>query len=302
VIGMKVVLADGSLIKVGGRVVKNVAGYDLCKLFTGSYGTLGVIVEVNFKLRPRPFQTSTTMAWGDRDKLLAGAQKVIASRLFPVAVELLSPELGYEVAGSEGTGHLLLLRFAGSAIAVAEQTRAAVELLAENVGQALLPVPPASKSDDTIIWGALAALPTQFREDFVWRVNLPPANLGSLLEKLERDAGQPQFRWHAGIGDGRIRVAERLQPAENGSAPYQSDTVRRIEALRQAAQGQGGTLVIEHADTTLKNQIDVWGSFGSTGGLQQRIKEQLDPATRLSPGRFEFGATNRAQPHTAAAG
>ena len=59
VIGMKVVLADGSLIKVGGRVVKNVAGYDLCKLFTGSYGTLGVIVEINFKLRPVPFETST---------------------------------------------------------------------------------------------------------------------------------------------------------------------------------------------------------------------------------------------------
>src|SRR4030095_12784111 len=61
VIGMKVVLADGSLIKVGGRVVKNVAGYDLCKLFTGSYGTLGVIVEINFKLRPLPAVTNTVV-------------------------------------------------------------------------------------------------------------------------------------------------------------------------------------------------------------------------------------------------
>ena len=65
VIGMKIVRADGSLIKMGGRVVKNVAGYDLSKLFTGSYGTLGIIVEVNFKLRPAPFQTRTVFALGD---------------------------------------------------------------------------------------------------------------------------------------------------------------------------------------------------------------------------------------------
>ena len=98
VIGMKVVLADGSLIKVGGRVVKNVAGYDLCKLFTGSYGTLGVIVEVNFKLRPLPFETRTVLAQGSRENLLQNAQRIIASRLFPVAVELLSPTLARDLA------------------------------------------------------------------------------------------------------------------------------------------------------------------------------------------------------------
>jgi glycolate oxidase subunit GlcD len=301
VIGMKVVLADGSLIKVGGRVVKNVAGYDLCKLFTGSYGTLGTIVEVNFKLRPRPFATSTTLAWGARDQLLAGAQQVITSRLFPVAVELLSPKLGDEVMKTAGSGYLLLIRFAGSAIAVAEQSRAAGELLAENVGPAFLPAPLAGKSDDEIIWSTLAASPAQFRDDFVWRVNLPPAALGSFLEKLEQASGKLQLRWHAGIGDGRIRVAERLATAENGAARSKTETVGRIEAFRRAAQIQGGALVIEHAETTLKNQIGVWGSFGSTGGLQQRIKEQLDPAALLSPGRFEFGVTNGLQPPTAAA-
>ena len=62
VIGMKVVLADGSMIKAGGRVVKNVAGYDLCKLFTGSYGSLGIITELNFKLRPRPAREATVIA------------------------------------------------------------------------------------------------------------------------------------------------------------------------------------------------------------------------------------------------
>ena len=70
VIGMRAVLADGKQIKAGGNVVKNVAGYDLCKLFTRSHGTLGIITELNFKLRPLPPETRTIVAKGSRDSLL----------------------------------------------------------------------------------------------------------------------------------------------------------------------------------------------------------------------------------------
>src|SRR5690242_7865875 len=80
VIGMKVVLGDGSLIKAGGRVVKNVAGYDLCKLFTGSFGSLGIITELNFKLRPRPAREVTVIGTGS-------ARAILDARLFPVALE-----------------------------------------------------------------------------------------------------------------------------------------------------------------------------------------------------------------------
>src|SRR5258706_9487886 len=118
VIGMKIVLADGSLIKVGGRVVKNVAGYDLCKLFTGSYGTLGVIVEVNFKLRPVPFETRTILAAGKREDLIENARRVIDARLFPVAVELLSPDLAIHAECAEDSEYVLLIKFAGSKNAV----------------------------------------------------------------------------------------------------------------------------------------------------------------------------------------
>src|SRR6185295_159901 len=93
VIGMKVVMADGSLVKAGSRVVKNVAGYDLCKLFTGSYGSLGIIVEVNFKLRPLPFVTRTMLVSGQPEELLSSAQRIIQTPLFPVGVELMSQNL-----------------------------------------------------------------------------------------------------------------------------------------------------------------------------------------------------------------
>ncbi len=283
VIGMKIVLADGSLIKVGGRVVKNVAGYDLCKLFTGSYGTLGVIVEVNFKLRPLPFKTSTTMAWGTREDLLAGARRVIDAQLFPVAVELLSPRLAYEVEWSEGKNHLLLIRFAGSSTAVVEQTRATGELLKEKDGGKPGPFVP----DDTIIWNTLAGLPLRFPDDVVWRVGLRPEDVGSFLEALDRTrpGHDCESMWQAGVGDGRIRVMDRLQK-ENESDAMDNRTIGRIATFRAEAQDLGGALIIEQAPAEMKHHVNAWGTFGSSAGLMQRVKQQLDPDGILSPGRL----------------
>jgi FAD/FMN-containing dehydrogenase len=297
---MKVVLADGSLIKVGGRVVKNVAGYDLCKLFTGSYGTLGVIVEVNFKLRPLPFETSTTMVWGSREDLLASAQRVIDSRIFPVAVELLSPRLAYEVIWSEGKDHLLLIRFAGSSTAVVEQTRATGELLKERDAGKPGPLVP----DDTIIWNTLASLPWRFREGLVWRVGLRPADVGSFLAKLDQnpDGQSPKSMWQAGVGDGRIRVVERWQHADNELEGSQSESVASIEELRASAQSLGGGLIIEHAPVEIRERVSVWGNFGSSAALMRQVKQQLDPDGILSPGRFEFETTHFSHSRTAAAG
>jgi FAD/FMN-containing dehydrogenase len=82
------------MIKAGGRVVKNVAGYDLCKLFTGSYGSLGIITELNFKLRPRPAREATVIGRGT-------AQDVLEARLFPVAAEIVNDVLHVRFAGNE---------------------------------------------------------------------------------------------------------------------------------------------------------------------------------------------------------
>ena len=129
VIGMKVVLADGSLIKAGGRVVKNVAGYDLCKLFTGSFGSLGIITEVNFKLRPRPEREATVRAPGTTEDL----RKIINARLFPVAAEIIDD--------------MLLVRFAGNQKGVAYQVEQARAIL-KNADLVM---------NDTDLWKTIAA-------------------------------------------------------------------------------------------------------------------------------------------------
>jgi FAD/FMN-containing dehydrogenase len=129
VIGMKVVLADGSLIKAGGRVVKNVAGYDLCKLFTGSFGSLGIITEVNFKLRPRPASEATVTAPGTLEDL----RTIIKARLFPVAAEIIND--------------MLMVRFAGNQKGVAYQIEQARALL-KNADVVM---------NDTDVWKTIAA-------------------------------------------------------------------------------------------------------------------------------------------------
>ena len=274
VIGMKVVLADGSLIKVGGRVVKNVAGYDLCKLFTGSYGTLGVIVEVNFKLRPVPFATRTVMAWGRPDELLSGAQRVITSPLFPVAVELLSPRLAYEAGLSEEKDYFLLLRFAGAQTGVADQIAEATYLL-KGLGRS-----STFEGDDSPLWQSVAELPLRFPQDLVWRVGLRPADVPTFLAQLDQRGGgidSSEALWHASIGDGRVRVMNRLRLNENESGEMKGDTIGEIESLRDFAKKMGGTLTIEHVPAAIKDRINNMDTNGAAYGIMQRIKQQLDP-------------------------
>ena len=111
---MKVVLSDGRTIKTGGRVVKNVAGYDLSKLFTGSYGTLGVITELNFKLRPRPELEATVVAIGNQDGLISAGQSILKAKLFPVGLELVSSAATPKLNLHSRSGAQLLVRFAGT--------------------------------------------------------------------------------------------------------------------------------------------------------------------------------------------
>ncbi len=266
VIGMKVVRADGSLIKVGGRVVKNVAGYDLCKLFTGSYGTLGIIAEVNFKLRPLPLKTATTMASGSWEDLFAVGRHVIDARLFPVAVELLSPYLAQEAGWSEGQDHLLLIRFAGSLSGVAEQTGTTSNWLKGKRGVNSSRV----LADDASVWNTLATLPLQFEKELVWRVGLRPADVGAFLviysEAAAAHGDGPM--WHAGLGDGRVRIMER------GDLANSTD---RVNSLSSAAQGLGGRVIIEHAADKVMSGLSISTTAGAAVGIMQRIKQQLDP-------------------------
>jgi FAD/FMN-containing dehydrogenase len=248
VIGMKVILADGSLVKAGGRVVKNVAGYDLCKLFTGSYGTLGIITELNFKLRPRPECQRTMIVHGNHADLISAGQRILASGLFPVAAELLSAALARRIGiETKLEQAVLLLRFAGHRKAVEFQTRTALAQFAESKAESI--------DNDEPLWSFLAAVPLIETEALTWRASVLPSALPKCIESLIEIYRSSFFEsfWQMGIGDGRIRMIER------------ADT-DYTEKASEVFHEMSGYFVIERAELDFESSA-----------LMKRVKDQLDP-------------------------
>ncbi len=288
VLGMKVALAGARVIRVGGRVVKNVAGYDLCKLFAGSLGTLGVILELTFKLRPRPRREATLIARSNNlGELLEASRSLVTSQLLPVAVELLSPRMSEEVGANEAReGFLMLARFAGTDGAVEYQLARAAELVEERAkGACVLSV----KEEDGATWSRLAAASGP-ASDLIWRACVPPSALSQLLSRLSEvdEYATTRLMWHAGAGDGRLRVFEGT-PRDAGDVDRDRLLAARfLGGMREAARGVGGSLVVERATAQFRQSFDSWGLSDSAAFLMRRIKEQLDPSDTFSPGRFSF--------------
>jgi glycolate oxidase subunit GlcD len=267
VIGMKVVLADGRLVKAGGRVVKNVAGYDLCKLFTDSYGTLGLIVEINFKLRPRPESEATVVASGALDRLVKGGHAILDNPLFPVAAELISPRqarvIGIEVENAEA---VLLVRFAGNQTAVNKQTDTSLSILAkEKISEACA----VDQDEEEAIWQRLAVAHSANDNLVSWRASVPQSEVLALIKENPDHFDSNQ--WQAGIaGGGVVRAREPFDAAS-------------LKKLRSECERRGGSLVLESGS---RESFDAWGNLGSSKRLMDRIKQQLDPDNLFSPGRF----------------
>jgi FAD/FMN-containing dehydrogenase len=280
VIGMRVALAGGRLIKAGGRVVKNEAGYDMCKLFVGSLGTLGLILELTFKLRPLPAEQTTLVASGPLSSLWRGARSLVNAQLFPVAIELLNAHAAADIRAPivKESDHALMIRFAGATAAVRFQTEQARALLSREpeIKQTF------SLADDEPLWQALAALPLRHGDELIWRIHVPPAALGAILAAENNSQAAPfpsAARWHAGVGDGRLRVVASL-PAEEGAC------FEMLSGWRELARQAGGWMMVESAPFEIEEAFDVWNNADAGAGLMRRIKRQLDASNRFSPHRF----------------
>ena len=279
VIGMRVILPDGRLIKAGGNVVKNVAGYDLCKLFTGSYGTLGLITELTFKLRPLPAETRTIIATGALDSLLSIARSVAASLWAPQAIEIVSPRLAQLLHLGNDSEHVLLVQFAGSSPAVVHQTAEALRAFRKSTACSLF------SGDESALWQSLAGVSLRTASELVSRASVLPTRLSLFLEELLQldQAAHRDLMWHAGVADGRVRMIAR-------SPVYYREGVRALGRLRAKAEGLGGSLILEKAAAEIKAEFDSWGSMGTSFGLMKQVKNQLDPDNLMSPGRFAGGS------------
>lgn len=269
-IGITVLLTDGTIARAGGKVVKNVAGYDLMKLFTGSLGTLGLILEARFRLHPVA-EASGTLVIDVRSPEAAGAatQVLMHSTLVPSAMELFWP--------SQGEGGVLALRFEGVTLGVEEQLESARACVMGHGAARVL-----SGDEETRFWTGTA--PGSMRgDDVLVKVATLPSELSRVLEHVfalsERGGVQAVLRGHAAIGVTYVALS-------GGDGIAMANVV---VALREELSRTGGSLVVLEAPTWLKRSVDVWGPVGNDLPLMRRVKARFDPNRVLSPGRFVGG-------------
>ena len=261
VIGMAVALPDGSLVRSGGRVVKNVSGYDLHRLHTGALGTLGVIVEAAFKLMPLPPATRSFAI--ERPSVRDAARLALAlrdARLPARALTVLAPEAA-SLAGLPEAPHVLL-ELAGYEAAIEAATRR-IEAVSTASGEGVTDAPPDA-------WGRLRALAGE-QAGVVLRLGVPATRIAATIEAAR---GLGAAAW------GHVAAGSVLVHAP-------TIEVASVRVLRRNVEATGGFLVIESGPPGLRAAVDPLG--GGERELVRALKQQFDPAGTLSPGRWEAG-------------
>lgn len=275
VIGTTTVLADGSVVRSGGHVIKNVAGYDLAKLLHGSYGTLGVLAEVVLRLHPVPAAAGTVALDCPLTEAADQTRRVLASQLEPTALEW--------VSGPDGTSGRLLVRIESTAEALPARLDRLVRLIgthaqisaeigttgtAENRPAKAAPAvgPPGGTAEPADDWSRHAALTAGAPGSAVLRIGARPSRLPALLDRL------PWTSATVGLGTGVATVG----------LPAERDVIADAHA---AVDTVGGTSALRARPAWL--DAPAWGPPPSALQLLRAVKAEFDPAGRLGPGRFD---------------
>jgi len=282
-IGIKVVKADGSIFKGGSKVVKNVAGYDLPKLYVGSLGTLGIIVEATFRLYPVPEYSETYIAsFSSLEKCQESVLKLLNSDLVLTSLELLNPDLTGLISDSndldinEGC-YSLLVGIRNVEKAVRDQIDTVKTICDENSGSGLL----VNGEKESQLWDSVRdfAQTSIKTTGVVCKSGILVTQIPKLLDSIQRLSNEYSVKIYvstrAGNGISLIAIegkAESVKPA--------------IENLRNFLSSIGGTLILQEAPLEIKQGFDVWGDIGSGLGIMKRIKSNYDPDNILNPGRF----------------
>ncbi|HVW00941.1 MAG TPA: FAD-binding oxidoreductase, partial [Planctomycetaceae bacterium] len=278
VIGITAIDAGGLLFKAGGRVVKNVAGYDLCKMLIGSQGTLAVITQVTLKLRPIPEACAwlwmSVGQWRALEPLLA---RLLTSAARPVAVEVLDPQAAADI-GAEAR---VELPAGGPVLGIAvEGLSADVRWQLEQLSQELRAVGGAdgfiTLPSSEALWAALTEFQTATEEPLTFQANLLPSRTVEFLEQAH--ARRVRLQAHAGTGS----VIGHL-PDEVSSATAAEEI---LGPLRQLARSAGGNLVIVNCEEQWKSTLSVFGEPESSWSLMRKLKAELDPHDLLNRGRM----------------
>ncbi|AFZ34997.1 FAD linked oxidase domain protein [Stanieria cyanosphaera PCC 7437] len=267
VLGLSIIRADGKIAKAGGRVVKNVAGYDLMKLFTGSYGTLGIISQVTLRTFPLPEASQTMVLRGEVDRLTQAAQTLRSSSLTPTKADLISSSAMNRLGIAKEMG--LIVRFQTINASIAQQS----SQLAEIAQQLHLQVSYYQDRDESDLWQRLLEIiriPSS-QEAIICKIGIVPNQAVKLLNNL--NDGLAMIHLGSGLGHWQLEEEDLVILAK----------------MRPLCEQNRGFLTILTAPQSTKQQLEVWGYTGNSIKMMQTIKHKFDPNQILNPGRFVGG-------------
>ena len=264
IIGVTIALPDGTLASSGGKVVKNVAGYDLPKLVTGGLGTLGVITRAVFRLHPLPRNTrSFSISTADGVEMQQFVLAVQNSKLAHTSLQ------SHFSSDASPVSDIL---FEGTEAGLAAQE---VQLRKLSALASFSEASTARWTAREELWAFSDSAGTAMA-----KISILPANLARTMELVKRAASEHQLRWKSLVyatGLGWLRL--------EGDA---GSLCGALQKLRGELQGQGGSLVALHRPEKMP-AFDAWGNAGDALPLMKAVKQQLDPKSTLNPGRFVGG-------------
>jgi glycolate oxidase FAD binding subunit len=281
-IGITTINDEGQEVKAGGRVVKNVAGYDLCKLHVGALGTLGILTQVTFKLRPLPEAQALVTFGCDTSRLSALLDLVHGSRTRPVCIDLLNSRAAQAITQGEGitlpgAPWVVAVGFEDSSPAVKWQVG---QLLMEVAAAGLCGVEARAGGAAEPLWKALVDLTARPVAVLTFKANLLPGAVADFC--CAADKLPEGLLLHAHAGSGIVR-------GHAGSGLTLEGAQAMLKGLTDRAVAAGGNLLLPHCPPPWKRHLPVWGEPRGDLGLMRQVKAHLDPRRLFNPGRFVGG-------------
>lgn len=294
VLGMQFVTGSGVLAKSGGRVVKNVTGYDLHKLMLGAIGTLGVITSVNFKTFPQPSNTQTwTAAFRQPEEALTMARKISHSALTPYAIEVSggSPANSRAPKNSDSRNSLkwhIAVSASGDPEVLDRYSRELRSVASACSAQSLATL---EGSEEQLYWRQICEFESRVLSESVdaaiIRASVPPTELPVFVKRAEELAGRRGFNAQFLVRAlGIVYIA--MLPGEDTGTSFVS-TPATARTILQAASAVSGYATIQWCPRHWKKSVNVWGDERKDVALMRKVKNVFDPQRILAPGRFVSG-------------
>ena len=267
ILGISFVRSDGEIVKAGGKVVKNVAGYDLMKLLTGSYGSLGIITEVTLRLYPILQNSQTIIITGDAEKIDKTIKLLKNSSLTPIKADVLSSSIIKDLKLGENLG--LLVQFQGILESINLQA-SQLENIAKNL-ELKTELLPENKVGE--LYNNIDQYLTKIESNnsVTCKVGILPNFAVNFLEKLEElSVIKQRGIIHIDSGIGKIYLE-------------QEKLLASLKKMREYSRKYQGYLIVLDAPKQVKKEIDTWGYNGNAITIMKKIKQKFDPKNILNP-------------------